>query len=91
MENHFDIISKRRAARDKLFAVLERRLSRINRALETKTLIEEAFRQKAANPDGGLALLGKGKPASTNGKLADMAVSGRQGCGQNPRRRRMGA
>ncbi len=91
METNSDKISQRRAARDKLFAVLERRLSRINAYTETKSIVRRGSASSDKNVDRGLAVLGAADATSAKRKLADMALPRRSRSRQNARSSRMGA
>ena len=74
MDRQIEIITKLRIARDKLFAVLERRLARIAATIETKTIIGDNSAASDGSDNGGLAILGTEEPNCAARKLADLAV-----------------
>lgn len=91
METAFEKIARKRKERDRLFKLLERRISRLANSTETKNIISESSERTIQNNLSGLEVLGAAKPDSAQLELANMAVSGRKGRGQNARRRRMGS
>lgn len=91
MEPNSENIADRRAARDKLFAVLERRLARLTATMETKAIGGTIVISPVGAADGGLEILGAPVPASASRKLEDVVVPRRPRRRQNPSRSRMGA
>lgn len=85
MDRQIEIITKRRIARDKLFAVLERRLARIAATIEVKTIVGNNTRASTSTSDRGLEVLGASKPNCAARKLADVAVPRRPRGGKNSR------
>lgn|GEM_PF-2880556 len=84
MDRQIEIITRKRIARDKLFAELERRLARIAATLETKTIIGCDSTPSVTPTDGRLEVLGQAKSNCTTGPLEDVVIPRRARRRKNP-------